>query len=330
LTLSLLRSNRKADAKLVFGSVLDSARSTEDEGTFWMPESRAWLWYNDSIETHAFALRTLLEIDEHDPRLEGMVVWLMLNKKLNQWKSTRATAEVIYSLVKYLDKKQAIAAREAVSVQVGTQPVQDFVFEPSKYTGKAQLRIDGPAVRPDMGTIALKKTGPGVAFASATWHYATDQLPNEERGDLFSVKRTYFRRDSMGTETTLVPLHENENENENTTSQLHPGDEVEVQLEIKARAQAEYIHLRDPRPAGLEPPITVSKYHFDLGLVYYEEVRDSATSFFIEWLPAGEYTLKYRLRASLAGQFRVGPATLQSMYAPEFSAFSTGQRLRID
>jgi uncharacterized protein YfaS (alpha-2-macroglobulin family) len=322
LTLSLLRAHRKDDAKLVFGSVMDSARSTEDEGTFWMPESRAWLWYNDSIETHAFALRTLLELDEHDPRLEGMVVWLLLNKKLNQWKSTRATAEVIYSLVKYLDKKQAIAAHEAVSVRVGAQPAQEFVFEPNKYTGKAQLRIDGPDVRPEMGTIALKKTGPGVAFASATWHYATDELPSEERGDLFSVKRSYFRRDSMGAETTLVPLAEN--------SQLHPGDEVEVQLEVKSRAQAEYIHLRDPRPAGLEPSITLSKYHFDLGLVYYEEVRDSATNFFIEWLPAGEYTLKYRLRANLAGQFRVGPATLQSMYAPEFCAFSTGQRLRID
>jgi uncharacterized protein YfaS (alpha-2-macroglobulin family) len=46
-------------------------------------------------------------------------------------------------------------------------------------------------------------------------------------------------------------------------------------------------------------------------------------------LPAGKYTLKYRLRANLAGQFRVGPATLQSMYAPEFAAFSAGHTLRV-
>jgi uncharacterized protein YfaS (alpha-2-macroglobulin family) len=46
-------------------------------------------------------------------------------------------------------------------------------------------------------------------------------------------------------------------------------------------------------------------------------------------LPAGEYTFKYRLRANMAGTFRVGPATVQSMYAPEFTAYSTGAVLKV-
>lgn len=322
LTTSLVREGRRPDAALVFASVMDSAKTTEDEGTFWTPEDRSWLWYNDRIETHAFALRTLLELNPSDPKLEGLVVWLLLNKKLNQWKSTRATAEVIYSLVKYLDRTSSISNREVIDVTFGAQPPQSLVFEPSRYQGKSQIRVDGPEVRPELGNVAVKKSGNGVAFASLTWHYATDRLPTEGRGDLFTVKRTYYRRDGMGTEAKLVPLAEG--------AKLQPGDEIEVQLDISSRAQAEYIHLRDPRPAGLEPPIAVSRYHFDLGLVYYEEIRDSATNFFIERLPAGQYTLKYRLRANLAGQYRVGPATLQSMYAPEFAAFSAGHQLAID
>ena len=322
LTLSLLRAQRKPDAALVWASVMDSAKTTEDEGTFWNPEDRAWLWYNDRIETHAFALRTQLEVDDRDPKLEGLVVWLLLNKKLNQWKSTRATAEVIYSLVKYLDKKSALSNREVVDVTLGPQPPQSLVFEPSQYKGKSQIRIPGPEVRPELGNVTVKKSGKGVAFASLTWHYATDKLPEEGRGDLFSVKRSYFRRDGMGAEAKLTPLTDG--------AKLHPGDEIEVQLDISSRAQAEYIQLRDPRAAGLEPPIAVSKYHYDLGLIYYEEVRDSATNFFIEQLPAGQYTLKYRLRANLAGRYRVGPATLQSMYAPEFAGFSAGHELVIE
>ena len=43
-----------------------------------------------------------------DPRRDGLVQWLLLNKKLNQWKSTRATAEVIYSLVHYLKAEGAL------------------------------------------------------------------------------------------------------------------------------------------------------------------------------------------------------------------------------
>lgn len=321
LTITLLRAQRRADAERVFASVMDSAKSSEDEGTFWQPEDRAWLWYNDRIETHALALRALLALDRNDPKVDGLVVWLLLNKKLNQWKSTRATAEVIFSLVKYLEDRAAIAKREIVTVALGRTPPQSLVFEPTQYRGKAQIRVPGPEVSGDMATTVVSKQGPGVAFASVTWHYATDELPAEGRGDLFAVKRSYYRREGMGDEAKLVPLADG--------ASLHQGDEVEVQLEIKARAQAEYIHLRDPRPAGLEPPITVSGYHYDLGLTYYEEVRDSAHNFFIDWLPAGEYTLKYRLRANLAGQFRVGPASLQSMYAPEFAAFSAGHRLQI-
>jgi uncharacterized protein YfaS (alpha-2-macroglobulin family) len=321
LATALLRAKRPRDAKLVFDSIMDSAKSTEDEGTFWQPEDKSWLWYNDSIETHAFALRTLLELDDKDPKLEGMVVWLLLNKKLNQWKSTRATAEVIYSLTQYLERKSAIGQREQVVLKVGDRGQTALSFEPTKYTGKSQLLIAGPDVRASDATITATKTGPGVAFVSATWHYATDQLPSEARGDLFQVKRSYFKREAMGKETRLVPL--------TTDTALHPGDEVEVQLEIEARAQAEYVHLRDPRPAGLEPPVTTSGYRYDLGIVYYEEVRDTAQNFFIEWLPAGRYTLKYRLRANLVGQFRVGPATLQSMYAPEFAGFSAGQVLQV-
>ena len=321
LATSLLRAKRAKDAELVFASVMDSAKSTEDEGTFWQPEDRAWLWYNDHIETHAFALRTLLELNDKDPKLEGMVVWLLLNKKLNQWKSTRATAEVIYSLTKYLDRKQMIADHETVTLKIGDRQPAALDFLPTEYAGKQQVVVPGPEVKPRDAHIEASKSGKGVAFVSATWHYATDRLPTEGRGDLFKVKRTYFKRDAIGQETKLTPLAEN--------ATLEPGDEVEVQLELESRAQAEYVHLRDPRPAGLEPALSVSKYRWDLGIVFYEEVRDTGQNFFIEWLPAGQYTLKYRLRANLAGQFRVGPATLQSMYAPEFAAFSAGHNLRV-
>ena len=56
----------------------------------------------------------------------------------------------------------------------------------------------------------------------------------------------------------------------------------------------------------------------------------SGTNFFFEWIPAGEYTLTYRLRASMAGTFKVAPATMQSMYAPEFAAFSAGDTVTVD
>lgn len=322
LALTLKRMGRAADATLVFDSVMDSAKTTRDEGTFWQPEDRSWLWYNDTIETHAFALRTLTELKPTDSRRDGLVQWLLLNKKLNQWKSTRATAEVIYSLVHYLTAEKQLGIREESVVKVG--PIsKTFVFEPDKYTGKQnQLVVPGPQIdAKTMSTVKVSKATKGFQFASATWHFSTEQLPAEARGDLFQVSRTYFKREKGPKDVALKPLAEG--------AKLEPGDEIEVQLSIRSKAAAEYVHLRDPRGAGFEPEGAVSRFKWNLGIGWYEEYRDSGTNFFFEQLPAGEYTFKYRLRAATGGTYRVGPATMQSMYAPEFTAYSQGHSLTV-
>ncbi|MEO8277791.1 MAG: alpha-2-macroglobulin family protein [Thermoanaerobaculia bacterium] len=325
LALTLHRMNRQKDAELVLASVMDSAKTTRDEGTFWLPEDRAWLWYNDAIETHAWALRAVMEVTPSDPRREGLVQWLFLNKKLNHWKSTRATAEVLYSLAAYLEATQTLAVKESATVAAAGQTTT-FVFEPDRFTGKKNqilipgANLDGEA-HPADATVTVEKTTPGMLFASATWQFSTEQLPAEARGDLFGVTRHYFKRVKSGTEVTLVPITEK--------SALAVGDEVEVQLSLTAKAAAEYVHLRDPRPAGLEPDRLDSGWKWDLGIARYEETRDSGANFFFEQLPAGEYTFKYRLRANLAGEFRNGPAEVQSIYAPEFVAYSTGEILKI-
>ena len=109
------------------------------------------------------------------------------------------------------------------------------------------------------------------------------------------------------------------------------GDEVEVQLSLRTKHAAEYVHLRDPaRRRASSPRTCVSA--LQAGTWASPGTRRPATpapNFFFEQLPAGEYTFKYRLRANMAGTFRVGPATVQSMYAPEFNAYSAGATLGV-
>jgi len=321
LALTLKRAGRAKDAALVWASVMDSAKTTVDEGTSWAPEDRGWLWYNDTIETHAFALRTLMELEPADARSEGLVQWIFLNKKLNHWKSTRATSEVIYSVAWFLKQTGALGVRETITAEAcGTKTT--FTFEPDKYTGKKnQLVIAGDKLGPECATVKATKGGKGMAFASATWHFSTDKMPEKGDGDLFAVERTYFKREKKGEEVVLRPLAEG--------AALAVGDEIEVRLSIRARHQAEYVHLRDPRPSGCEPVTLRSGYRWDLGLGRYEEIRDSGTNFFMEWLPQGEYTLTHRIRCAMAGTFKAAPATLQSMYAPEFAAYSAGALVTI-
>lgn len=330
LTLTLMRSHRQKEALLVWESVMDSAKFSAEEGTHWSRESRSWLWYNDTIETHAFALRTLMELGSDNTKRDGLVQWLFLNKKMNHWQSTKATAEVIYSLAHYLSKTNQLGVREAVSVRFGSENPIPMEFLPEKYTGqKNQIVFEGPKVTSALMPITVQKTTSGLMFASASglmfasaqWQFSTEKNPVAAVGDFLSVERKYFLRDHSRKEVVLRPVTDGQ--------EIQVGDEIEVQLSLKSKHPVDYVHLRDPRGAGFEPVSTTSKHKWDLGLSWYEEIRDSGTNFFFERLPQGEYTFKYRIRASTAGEFKVSPATLQPMYATEFSAYSAGQRIRI-
>lgn len=323
LAMTLHRMDRPGDAKLVLDSIMDSSITKEDQGTFWAPEDRGWLWYNDNIESHAMILRALLEVAPQDQRSDGLALWLFLNKKTNQWKSTRTTAEVLYSLVHYLKVHDAVAVREEAQVTLGAI-TETFVFDPNEYNeGKQRIVVIGDEVKlPEMAQATVSKTGKGFMFASMNWHYSTEKLPDEARGDFISVEREFFLRVNEAGQMVLKPIKEG--------AQLAIGDELEVHLSIRCKHPMEYMHLKDPRGAGFEPENPVSRHRWDLGIVWYEEIRDSGTNFFFENLPQGEYTFKYRVRAAMSGAFKVGPATLQSMYAPEFSAFSSGKVLKIE
>ena len=87
--------------------------------------------------------------------------------------------------------------------------------------------------------------------------------------------------------------------------------------------------MRAPRGAGFEPMDGTSGYRWQNGVGYYEEIRDSGVNYFFDRLPTGQYAFKYRLRATTSGKFRVAPATVQSVYAPEFNAYSRGASLGI-
>ncbi len=322
LALALFRAGRRDDARQVWASLMDAAKSDPDLGVFWAPEDRAWLWYNDTVEGHAFALRAAAEIAPNDPRRAGLAQWLLLNKHLNQWKSTRATAEALYALVHHLRSEGALGVRQAVRVQVAGED-RRFVSDPADPSaGRDRLVLTGDDLAGrGADTIVATREGPGLAFVSATWHCSTEQPVDAADGDLLGVTRRFFLGRVEDGRDVLVPLREGD--------PVAVGDRIEVQLSVRAHAAAEYIHLRDPRPAGCEPEDALSGYRRSGGLGYYEEIRDSAANFFIPWLPAGEYTLRHRLRAATAGTFRVQPAVLQSMYAPEFAAHSAGGALEI-
>ena len=131
------------------------------------------------------------------------------------------------------------------------------------------------------------------------------------------VEEDAFQKSEHETGPVLEPLK----------GGLNVGDELVVRVELRTDRDMEYVHLKDQRGSGTEPVNVLSRYKYQDGLAYYESTRDTASHFFIDYLPKGVYVFEYSTRVQLRGEYQTGIAEIQCMYAPEFNSHSESFKL---
>jgi uncharacterized protein YfaS (alpha-2-macroglobulin family) len=70
-------------------------------------------------------------------------------------------------------------------------------------------------------------------------------------------------------------------------------------------------------------------YSFQDGMAFYHSTRDTATDFFIDYLPKGAHVFEYSVRVQLKGAYQSGLANIECMYAPEFNSHSASFALEV-
>jgi uncharacterized protein YfaS (alpha-2-macroglobulin family) len=171
-----------------------------------------------------------------------------------------------------------------------------------------------------MAKADVKNTNNTPAWGAMYWQYfeELDKITSAAT-QLRIARRLFVERNSQGGKAELIM----------DTTTLYPGDRVKVRVIIQADRDMEYVHVKDLRAAGFEPENVLSGYRYQDGLSYVESTRDAATNIFINFLPKGTYVFEYNVRCAQAGSYSNGVATIQCMYAPEFSAHSDGFRVTI-
>jgi uncharacterized protein YfaS (alpha-2-macroglobulin family) len=138
-------------------------------------------------------------------------------------------------------------------------------------------------------------------------------------GTPLKLKKTLFIKETTKKGQVLKPV----------TGALAVGDELVVRVELRVDRDMEYVHLKDQRGSGTEPVNVLSRYKYQDGLGYYESTRDTASHFFIHYLPKGVYVFEYSVRVQHKGKYQSGVATIQCMYAPEFNSHSESFELEV-
>jgi hypothetical protein len=187
-------------------------------------------------------------------------------------------------------------------------------------TGFYERRFSAGEVVPEMGEITVRKVDPGVAWGSIHWQYLEDISKVTAHTDTpLQLRKSLYVRRASNRGPVL----------ERVTGAIAVGDELVTRIEIQVDRDMEYVHLKDQRGSGTEPVNVLSRYRYQDGLAYYENTRDTASHFFIEYLPKGAYVFEYAVRAQHRGDYQTGIAEIQCMYAPEFNSHSESLRLRV-
>jgi len=266
--------------------------------------------------------------------VEECRVWLLKQKQTQDWKTTKATADAVYALLlRGYDLLSSDAPVEVSLGGVGVTPKQIRegvspapedrrdarpTLEPG--TGFYEKRFVLSDIKPKLGEITVKKVDPGVAWGSVNWQYLEDMskvTPYE--GTPLKLKKTLYTKANTKKGPVIEPVR----------SAVSVGDELVVRVELRVDRDMEYVHLKDQRGSGTEPLNVLSGYRYQDGLAYYESTRDTASHFFIDYLPKGVYVFEYSTRVQHRGQYQTGLAEIQCMYAPEFNSHSESIRIEV-
>jgi uncharacterized protein YfaS (alpha-2-macroglobulin family) len=309
VAIALKRFGDRPTADAIVKSLKERSVQQEELGMFWRDTERSWWWYRAPIETQAMMIEVFDEVANDVESVEACRVWLLKQKQTRDWKTTKATADAIYSLL--LRGTDLLASDALVRVSLGGTPIEPRDVEAG--TGFYQQRFVRDEILPDMGRVEVAKTDRGVAWGSLHWQYLEDMskvTPYE--GTPLTLQKRLFVKQHSDRGPTLRAVD----------GPLAVGDELVVRIELRVDRDMEYVHLKDQRGSGVEPVNVLSRYRYQDGLAYYESTRDTASHFFIDYLPKGTYVFEYSARVVHRGQYQSGIAEIQCMYAPEFNSHS--------
>lgn len=287
-----------------------------------------WFWYGSETEANAYYLKLLAKTNPKGPLAPKLVKYLLNNRKnATYWESTRDTAIAIEAMADYLEGSGE--SRPDLTVEVlydGEKRHEVHVAPETLFSFDNVVTVVGDAVEPGEHTVTLRKKGEGPLYWNAyvTVFNQEDLIPAaglEVKVDRKTYKltrkkdATASRRGASGqsVEGAIEAYDRTELKN---GDELASGDLVEVELVIESKNDYEYLAFEDMKAAGFEP-VEVRSGYTGNSLGAYMELRDERAAFFVERLPRGTHSLKYRLRAEIPGSFSALPAKAYAMYAPE-------------
>lgn len=301
---------------LILRAFNETAIQNTEMGMYWPKNNGGIYWYESAIETQSAIIEMYSVMGQAYSTIQEQQIWLLRQKQTQSWSSTRSTADACYALLsngKLLDSKNSIQVQVA-EVKVVPEKVE---------SGSGYFRQNLPKenINKQFSNITVQSDNSGFAYGAIYWQYFENNDKVTASGSGLQITKRLFKvvNTAVGTERIEVKLGDI----------IRVGDIIEVVLQISTDRNLEYVHVKDLRASGVEPVNVISSYFWKNGLSYYMSTKDASTNYFIDYLSKGNYQLNYTIKVEQVGVFDCGFASVQCMYAPEFTANSISLILKV-
>ncbi|WP_294306541.1 alpha-2-macroglobulin family protein [uncultured Chryseobacterium sp.] len=307
--------------KDVSGKIMNYLKETSVEsktqGVYWKQNLNDWGWFSSKVVNHTGALEAFNKLNPDDQKfIEEMKIWLVTQKEVNSWGSSRGTAEVIFTILDS-GKSWTGAASDKTTIVWGGKELKPE----TEATGYIKSTVKSDVVDKNLATVIVTKPGPGIVQGGLFWQYYEDLDKIKSSETYLSVIKELYRK--------IKTVNGEELQKITPETPLKVGDRVTVRMILNTDRPMEFIHVKDMRAAGFEPVDVLSGYQWKNNLGYYQSTKDASTNFYIERMPKGKYVFEYDLVANASGKFSNGITTIQNYYAPQMNSHTKGENVII-
>ena len=308
--LTLNRNGRQKTAAKIVESIRQFAITKPSTGMYWdnLQTGSGW-WELDKVAYTTTILRAMSEVDPRQDEIDQIRKWMLLMKQTNDWGSYSLAADAVNSLLS--TGSQWLERNALPTIAIAGQPVN--LDKMAEWLGYFRTTIDAATA----GNVVIDRTGSGPAWGAIYTQYKSPMTEVKEKAiEEVSISKEYYVYAQDGS------LHQ--------ATSFNVGDKVKVRVVIKVNKDMDYVTITDERASCFEPVDKLSGYRSEDRTWFYLETKDTQTNVFINNLSKGTHIIGYDVWVTNPGEFTSGIATIQSQYAPQMTAHSSGKMITVN
>ncbi|MDD4747229.1 MAG: MG2 domain-containing protein [Salinivirgaceae bacterium] len=285
------------------------------KGIFWRENTHGWEWYQSPIEIQIRILEFYNQMQAPTEKIEALKIWILQQKRTRQWNSNSATAQAVYALV--TSGRNWIENQEPVTITLSNLKIVSTEYTQQSGTGYFKTTFEGDEIPNNLNFVAINNPNSNPVYGGLYAQFYEDFTNIKPWQQNVAISTEYFAYDQNGEELILTKVEE---------SNLKQGSKIKARITVSTDRPMDYVVVQLPFATCFEPVDQMSRYAWESGEGYYIQNYDNRAEFFFYSMKQGNTVLEYDVYTIRPGEYQAAPATVQSLYAPEFGAHSKGMK----